>query len=123
MDTRAERFRRAVETYFGGRPGRGARYPKDLQHEAVHLTQAGLLGGQSLSVMAHELGVGRVTLAGWLEQVGEVGEVEQSLRPVEIQRAEQEPARASALVLVAPSGWRLEGLRLEDVAPLLRALG
>ena len=40
MEARIERFRKAVGMYFGGRAGRGARYPEDLQQEAVVLARA-----------------------------------------------------------------------------------
>lgn len=116
MEARFERFRKAVATYFGGRPGRGARYPENLQQEAVVLTQAGLLEGKSLGSVASDLGIGCATLSRWLEGARE------ALRPVEVQR-EEEPVGESPLVLVAPSGWRIEGLRLEDLSELLRALG
>lgn len=118
MEARVAVFRRRVEEYFGGRPGRGARYAEDLQQEAVFLAQAGMLRGQSLGSIARALGVGAMTLSGWLEKVG-VGE---PLRPVEILREEHERS-GKTVALVTPSGWRIEGLRLEDVPELLRALG
>lgn len=116
MEARVERFRKAVATYFGGRAGRGARYPEDLQQEAVVLARAGMLSGKSLGSVASELGVGCVTLTRWLKGARE------ALRPVEVQR-EEEPGEVSSLALVAPSGWRIEGLRLEDLPQLLRVLG
>lgn len=116
MEARVERFRKAIATYFGGRPGRGARYPEDLQQEAAELAQAGMLRGKSLGSVASDLGVGCATLARWIEGARE------ALRPVEVQR-EEEPGEASSLALVAPSGWRIEGLRREDIPDLLRVLG
>jgi len=38
MDERVEQFRRRVEQHFGGRPGRGARYPEALRAEAIAIT-------------------------------------------------------------------------------------
>lgn len=115
MEVRVERFRKAVATYFGGRAGRGARYPEDLQQEAVVLARAGMLSGKSLGSMASELGVGCATLTRWLKEARE------ALRPVEVER--EESGEASSLALVAPSGWRVEGLRLADLPELLRVLG
>lgn len=119
MDARIERYRRAVERFLGGRPGRGARYGEDLRQEAVVLARAGMLAGKSLGSVAGELGVGCATLARWLEGARE------ALRPVEVQGGgpEEEPGEASSLVLVAPSGWRIEGLRREDLPGLVRVLG
>jgi transposase len=115
MEARIERFRKAVATYFGGRAGRGARYPEDLQEEAVVLARSGMLSGKSLGSVARELGVGSITLTRWLQGARE------TLRPVEVQ--EEESGEVSSLALVAPSGWRIEGLRLEDLPKLLRVLG
>ncbi|HEY4593153.1 MAG TPA: hypothetical protein VIJ61_12140 [Thermoanaerobaculia bacterium] len=82
------------------------------------LARAGLLAGKSLATVAGELGVGCATLARWLEGA------RAALRPVEVQGAgREEPGPASSLVLMAPSGWRIEGLRREDIPELLRVLG
>jgi transposase-like protein len=115
MEARVERFLKAVAAYFGGRPGRGARYPEDLRQEARILARLGMLAGQSLGSVASELGVGCATLARWLEGARE------ALRPVEVE-PEVEPPCPPFLVLVAPSGWRIEGLRREDIPELLRVL-
>jgi transposase len=119
MEARIARYRRAVERTLGGRPGRGARYGEDLRQEAVVLARAGMLAGKSLATVAGELGVGCATLARWLEGA------RAALRPVEVQGGgrEEEGGPASSLVLVAPSGWRIEGLRREDIPELLRVLG
>jgi len=118
MPTRVEQFRSAVARSLGGRPGRGARYREDLRQEAIALARTGLLEGKSLGRVAEELGIGPATLTRWLERGG-AGE---PLRPVEVQR-EAEPGQAFPLVVVTPSGWRIEGLRLADIPELLRALG
>ena len=119
MRTRVERFRIAVERSLGGRPGRGARYPEDLRREAIGLARTGMSAGKSLGSVAQELGLGSATLTRWLGRGG-AGE---PLRPVEVQREEEEPGQTSSLVVVTPSGWRIEGLRLADLAELVRALG
>lgn len=116
MEARVERFHKAVAAYFGGRPGRGARYREDLRQEAVVLARMGTLSGQSLGSVANELGVGCATLTRWMEEARE------ALRPVEV-APEGSLSSALSLVLVAPSGWRIEGLRREDLLDLLRALG
>ena len=105
----------AVAGHFGGRPGRGARYREDLRQEAIILARAGIQGGQSLGLLARELGIGSPTLARWLEEAGE------ALRPVEVRgEGHEEPGQASPLTLVAPSGWRIEGLHREDIPELVR---
>jgi hypothetical protein len=119
MPTREEQFRSAVARSLGGRPGRGARYREDLQLEAIALTRTGLLEGRSLGRVAEELGIGPATLTRWLGRAG-AGE---PLRPVEVQREEEKPGQGSSLIVVTPSGWRIEGLRLTDLIELLRDLG
>ena len=119
MLTREEQFRRSVERSLGGRPGRGTSYPEPLRQEAIALARTGMLAGKSLRSVAEELGLGPATLTRWLGRGG-AGE---PLRPVEVQREEEEPGQTSSLVVVTPSGWRIEGLRLMDLPELLRALG
>jgi hypothetical protein len=116
MEARVERFHKAVTAYFGGRPGRGVRYREDLRQEAVVLARMGMSSGQSLGSMASALGVGCATLTRWMEGGQE------ALRPVEVE-PEDGPLRTPSLVLVAPSGWRIDGLHREDLVELLRVLG
>lgn len=119
MDERVSEFRRMVQRQRGWRPGRGARYPSRLRAEAVACAREGLRSGLSLSAMAAQLGVGAPTLSRWLETE------EAGLREVEI-LAEAPPSTAGSgvgLVLVAPSGYRVEGLGLEQAVELLRVLG
>jgi hypothetical protein len=78
-----------------------------------------MLAGKSLGSVAEELGLGPATLTRWLGRGG-AGE---PLRPVEVQREEEAPGPTSSLVVVTPSGWRIEGLRLAELAELVRALG
>ena len=124
MHERVERFRRQVEQHFGGRPGRGARYPESLRAEAVAITDWAVTRGTSLSAVAKRLGVGQATLGRWLESPPE--ELPE-LRPVEVierDEAPSEPVRGGGpLALVTAGGHRIEGLRLEEAALLLEALG
>lgn len=118
MQEQVQRFKALVRQLMGGRRGRGVRYPQVVRQEAVRLADEALASGASLSGIAGSLGVGEMTLSRWLEPA-RVG-----LREVEILGAE--PAvRSSAVgvVLVSPSGFRVEGLELPQVAELLRALG
>jgi len=116
----AKRFRRLVVEYFGGRAGRGCRYPWALRREAVALARPALSEGLSLVSVAEDLGVRGSTLSRWLDD----GTERPSLRPVEVVAEEEEQvARAPVVVVVTVSGVRIEGLRVEDVPALLRELG
>ena len=124
MHERVERFRRQVEQHFGGRPGRGARYPETLRAEAVAITDWAVTRGASLSAVAKRLRVGQVTLTSWLESPPEDLP---DLRPVELVESDEVPAEpirgGGSLALVTAGGHRVEGLRLEEAALLLQALG
>lgn len=124
MDERMGRFRCEVERHFGGRPGRGARYPEVLQAEAVSIVQKELARGASLAEVSRRLGIGPATLGRWLESPPS-GSAD--LRPVELIEAEQasdDPSGTDGhLVLVTAGGHRVEGLHLDEVALLLEALG
>jgi hypothetical protein len=79
-----------------------------------------MLEGKSLGRVAEELGIGPATLTRWLGR----RRTSEPLRPVKVQEGEEESSgQPFSLVVVTPSGWRIEGLRLADLAELLRALG
>lgn len=107
MSVEAKRFRAAAAAR------RGWRYPERLRAAARRYALAA--GGRSRCEIAAELGLRVETLSRWLATpppgLGTVHEVVVS------------PAPASGLTLVGPSGWRVEGLSVGEVAELLRALG
>ena len=127
MDERIERFRGQVETHFGGRPGRGARYPEELRAEAVAIARRELARDESLGSVAGRLGIGSATLGRWLEAPPTE---RRELRPVEVIEVEEpegvanDPAPVEGhLVLLTAGGHRVEGLLLDELALLLEALG
>lgn len=83
---RMERFRRRIERRFGGRLGRGARYPEELRAEAVALARVAVGQGESLEAVAAELAARR------------------SSSPSSCQRSPQTPPRRSAK---SPPSWLL----------------
>lgn len=124
MNQRISSFRRRVTTHFGGRPGRGARYPAPLRAEAVELAREACARGVPLGSLARMLGLGVGTLRRWLDVAGPE---RQQIRAVDLVA---EPAEAScaprqdgALVLVTVAGHRIEGLSLVEVSRLLEVLG
>jgi len=90
MEKRIARFRRQVEAYFGGPPGRGARYPLAFRTSAVEVASAWLASGERLGRVATELGVGALTLRRWLEAAP--GASGRRLRPVEVVSNEEVPS-------------------------------
>ena len=72
--------------------------------------------GASVKSVADELGLAYETLRRW-QDIGATG-----FRQVEVVPEVGEVLDASGLVLVAPSGHRVEGLELAQLTELLRAL-
>jgi len=124
MDERLRELRRRL----GGlrRSGRRRRreYPAELRVEVVSYSTARQEQGVSLARLAADLGLPYSTLCLWMKQ-------ERSVRPfrqVVVGRSEtesvpQEPGRDTAtLTVVTPSGYRVEGLGVNELLALLRAL-
>jgi hypothetical protein len=70
--------------------------------------------GDSLAKIAHELGLRTAMLRWWLEREPR----KPRMRPVQVVA---EPAVVK-MAVVAPNGYRVEGLTLEQVATLMRSL-
>jgi len=124
MHERVEGFRRQVEQHFGGRPGRGARYPEAVRVEAIAITDWLVTRGASLGEVAGRLGLGVATLRRWLNSPPE--EIPE-LRPVELTETEETQVvrngSCGSLSLITAGGHRVEGLEVDEVALLLEALG
>ena len=113
MDARVKKFRSEVERRGFG--GVGRRYPLALRRLAVAVARE--RSDEPLARLAGELGISVVSLQRWLEQSEPV-----QFRPVEIS-FESANGGAEEAVLVTPQGYRVEGLGVESLATLLRALG
>lgn len=124
MHERVERFRRQVEEHFGGRPGRGSRYPEALRAEAIAITDWAVTRGTRVVEVAERLGLGAATLRRWLASPPDALS---ELRPVDLIEPEEPQAgrngSGGSLSLITAGGHRVEGLHLAEVAVLLEALG
>lgn len=95
------------------------RYPEDLKAEIVAFTRRRMAEGASRRRCALDLGLPVPTLALWMRGA----EPEAGFRPV--RQAQEEPDTATPsgeLRLVTPAGHRVEGLDLEGLVAVLRAL-
>ena len=97
--------------------GRGRYYPPALRARITRWARRRLAGGDSVNAVARDVALHPTTLAAWLGAAPN----STALVPVEIVAA---PARAMPapqvpVVLVSPSGYRVEGLTLDEA---LRAL-
>lgn len=99
---------------------RTQRYPQELKEQVVEYARRRLEEGATTYRISAEVGVPQPTVERWLEVLAAPG----ALVPVRIKP--DEPSRAlpaaldSAPVIVTSRGWRVEGLRVADIAALLQ---
>jgi transposase-like protein len=108
----AESLRRELDR-VGGR--RGPCFSEDLKQRATAWIAARRAAGVTVAVIARELGLAPGTVLKWSAQSKSV----RTLVPVEVIA---ERSSAHSVSVVAPSGFRVEGLSLVEAAALLRAL-
>lgn len=99
--------------------GRGKRYPSVLRQRIAVWARWELARGHSVRDLARRLAVHRDTLAAWLEDAAATS----ALVPVEVIATPIAPATTSSASgsyrVVSPSGFRVEGLTLDEAAELL----
>ena len=129
MDERVAEFRKLADTFGAGKGARPAPYPERCRNLALDYAEEKLTDGASLGEISDELGVAAQTLSTWRDRFGH------EMRPVRISRHEptdeEEPvsqtppsvSTASQPVVIMPSGARIEGLDVDGVIAVLRALG
>ncbi|MBX3276347.1 MAG: hypothetical protein KF729_39200 [Sandaracinaceae bacterium] len=96
--------------------GRGSRYPAEVRREVVDYARRRRDEGASWAVIAGEAGLVLETLRRWC------GSKELAARMVPVEVVEEESAPRE-VVIVSPSGFRLEGLDAASAVAALRALG
>jgi len=96
-----------------------------VRTSVVILARARLATGLTIAAAARELGLNRGTLQQWLARTAE----QDSFVPVVVQGASQRtderevaPRPCPSLTLISPSGFRLNGLGLDDAIHALREL-
>ena len=103
-------------------------YPLDVRSSVVALARTRLAQGERLSVLARGLELNRGTLERWLQCEPPVRPsffsvvVEPTSEPVAVVGDDGPPRRPGALALVSPTGFRLDGLSLDDAIHALREL-
>lgn len=98
--------------------GRSRRYSPALKARILDVVQARRAQGTSWAQLAEQLGVSLETLRRWCATTSTKGTTR--MRRV---RVVPDRAAGSVVSLVSASGNRVEGLTLEQVLTLLRALG
>ena len=108
--------------------GPGKYYPDELRARIAGWARRRIARGESVSGSALALALARRTLSTWLKRHGDdteharrdVEHAPVALVPVEI--VDAPPAPSTTITLVSPSGYRLEGLTLENAVHALARL-
>ncbi len=132
MEKELEQFRQEVERLRAGRQKGSLPYPEALRAFAVRYVAHVLEAGGTFEAAATGLGVSKPTLQAWRKGKPAAhrrakGEAPRpALVPVEVSEPKQPErpavAQAGTLTVVAPGGFRVEGLSMEAAAQLLRKL-
>ncbi len=100
--------------------GPGKRYPESLRRLAIAFAAEAEAAGWSASRIAQRLGISWATLERWCATPSIV-EAKGGMREVVVRDAAPLAVEGHA-VLVTPEGYRIEGLRQEELVELVRAL-
>lgn len=121
MTTSTTDVRRLKQDLAAQERGRGKRYDTALRARVVQFAEQRRSEGRSWMAIATELGARFETVRRWCEAARPKPKTALAVRPVEIVDAPR--ASGGALAIVTPRGLRIEGLALEHVVALVRALG
>ena len=116
------RFRQKEYRSHPRRPRNAIRYPLSLQRRVVAYTRRCQAEGKSQWGIARELGLGQETLRDWMGRQPEAGFRRVAVAAAVSVVSPPKKKPDSALVLVTPKGYRVEGLDQENLAALLRCL-
>ena len=111
MDGQATQFRESVRRGNRGKVSGRRRFTEAERMEAVVYLERRRGEGARVARIAGELGVGKTTLERWRS------------RGSRFVRVEAVADSGGAVALVSPSGYRIEGLSLEQAVGLVRRLG
>ncbi len=109
MQEELEQFRREAAVRDG------LRYPESLKELARRYAQLVVSVGGGGRQAARDLGIGEATLVRWLR--GKTAERAAGLCEVVVADRGR-----GGLAVISPTGWRVEGLAVSEVAELLSAL-
>ena len=110
MDGQAVQFRESVRQENPGKLSGRRRFTEAQRAEAVRYLNRRRREGTSVGAIAEELGVGKTTLERWRS------------RGSRFVRVEAMQEASSRVALVSPSGYRIEGVSLEQAVGLLSRL-
>ena len=100
-----------------GRRTRGARIPEELRAEVIRYAEERRRSGDGVRKIARSLGVSPESIRRWTTP----GTIKRTRALVPVVVREQDEG-VKALTVVAPGGYRVEGLTVSSAAALLREL-
>jgi transposase-like protein len=100
------------------RPDKRRRYGDDLRERILAWVDRSVSEGQFESDCARALGIKTWRFVSWRRRAMQRDAALESITLVQVET----PSAASGLVVVTPAGYRIEGLRFEDIAALMREL-
>lgn len=107
------------------RPFKTTAIPSDLRKKALQCVIEKQSLGESWSSIGRFLGLSSTTVKRWYDIELEAKAAKRSrgpFLPVRVEAKELVTEAERSLVLVSPSGYRLEGIRVTEAAKLLKAL-
>ena len=120
----ARRLRLQARRFENRRQPTGTRYSAAFRAEVVFHARAHVRAGVAVSRIARDLGLRPKTLTLWIRDTRvsklRAVRVERDTRP--LPAAAAVAAAEQRLVVVAPSGIRVEGLDLDGIVHLMRSL-
>jgi len=119
MDREAARIRGLVRA--AGRRGRGARLPDDVRRELIVFARGRRGEGVGVRRIAAATGVSPESIRRWTAG-SEPRSTVRELVPVDV-RAAVAPRGIGTLSVCSPSGYRIDGLTLEQAVVALGQLG
>jgi transposase len=130
LEKELEQFRQEAQRLKAGRQGGSLPFPEALRAFAVRYAAHLLEAGGTVVEAAQKLGVSAPTLYEWRKgraagrRQQKPPEKRAALVPVRVgeRAAESAATGLQQVVLVSPSGWRVEGLSVESAAQLLGRL-
>ena len=124
-----EELRRRIDATPVNHRGR-RKYAAALRGDIVAYLKAGIAEGRSHAAMAKELSIHQATFSEWIEprknRAKKSGTKKNALARVKVATVSAHPShtpRSTELTLALRGGHRVEGLTVESLATLIRALG
>jgi len=125
LEQESAEFRQSIQTCERNSSGHA---PRELRARGARLAARLIEGGEPVAGVAKALGITAPTVKQWASAaLGKRKETPVTLVPVEVvepprKATSKRPSTERRVSVVAPSGYRVDGLSVAEAAALLRAL-